>query len=171
MIVLVAFSAGCIGGEESTETRTSDIEKSILSHSIPQEETMKTDQPDDGNTTLVITDALGRTVNLNIPVRRAIVLPSTILEVVYILEAEEYVVGISMAAKQNELLLKSLKEKPVIARGVNIENWEKVLALNPDIIINIHYSGMLDPEAFAEKAWNRENTGFVHQRRESGRCC
>ncbi|QDA31374.1 ABC transporter substrate-binding protein [Thermococcus indicus] len=160
LAVLIVFSTGCLGGGEEAPSETLQTKEES-----PVQETSPTQSAREGSPTKVsptptapegtsLTDAVGRTVELELPVKRAIVLPSTALEVVHILRAEEQVAGVSMAVMRNGLLPESLKAKPIVSRSVTIEDWEKVIELNPDVIINLHFSGMFNPEEFAKKAEN-----------------
>ncbi|AIU70350.1 hypothetical protein TEU_08405 [Thermococcus eurythermalis] len=101
-----------------------------------------------------LVDMAGRNVSVELPVKRAVVLPSTALEIVHILGADEQVAGVSSAVDSNGLIPEDLKRLPRVARPVEIDNWEKVLELGPDVIVSVRIEGVHRPEELERKAMN-----------------
>lgn len=85
-----------------------------------------------------IIDTEGRVVKIPQKINRAVVLTSTCIEAIYIFGAINKVVGISRRMFDNPIyseLIKELKNIPVVSQTEDDVNIEKLLALNPDVLI------------------------------------
>ncbi|MGB9711270.1 MAG: ABC transporter substrate-binding protein [Thermodesulfovibrio sp.] len=93
--------------------------------------------------TYTITDKLGRTVTVNIPVKRAVIVIS--YELIPALNIWSQVAGVSRWAEENCDLYKAIVKtnpqfkKPTTGAGTDI-NVEAILKLNPDIVITWTYN-------------------------------
>lgn len=85
--------------------------------------------------TVSIEDALGRYVEIRLPVERLVVLTSDALEMVRALGAKDRVVGINDGIPKEPLFWPELKRRPVVGRW-NEPNYELIAILNPDIVIS-----------------------------------
>ncbi|RLB80738.1 MAG: hypothetical protein DRH24_10160 [Deltaproteobacteria bacterium] len=81
-----------------------------------------------------IKDAMGRSVEVGLPVKRMVVLTSDALEVIRALKADNLVVGINTGIARDPLFWPGLKDKPTVGRWME-PNYELIVELNPDIII------------------------------------
>ena len=81
-----------------------------------------------------IKDAVGRSVEVSLPVKKLVVLTSDALEVIRALKAEDLVVGVNAGIAKDPLFWPKLKNKPRVGswRG---PNYELIVELNPDIVI------------------------------------
>ncbi|NJE55434.1 ABC transporter substrate-binding protein [Thermococcus sp. 21S9] len=111
VLLLAVVSAGCVGN--STETSSKAMNE------------------------VTVKDFSGRNVTVKVPVQRAVVLSTSALEIIQLLNASEQVVGIPREAQYDALLSESLKNKTVVGARLKIDDWEKVLALKPDLIIDL----------------------------------
>ena len=109
VLLLAVVSAGCVGNSTSSKAT--------------KEVTVK--------------DFSGREVTVKVPVQRAVVLSTSALEIIQLLNASDQVVGIPKEAQYDALLSESLKNKTVVGARLKIDDWEKVLALKPDLIIDL----------------------------------
>jgi len=112
ILLVSVLGAGCVGSNTSTETSSSQKE-------------------------VTVKDFSGRDVTVKVPVQRAVVLSTSALEIIQLLNASEQVVGVPKEAQYDALLSESLKNKTVVGARLNIDDWEKVLALKPDLIIDL----------------------------------
>ncbi|EEB73135.1 ABC transporter substrate-binding protein [Thermococcus sp. AM4] len=112
VLLLAVVSAGCVGNSTGTS-----------SEATAKEVTVK--------------DFSGRSVTVKVPVQRAVVLSTSALEIIQLLNASDQVVGIPKEAQYDALLSESLKNKTVVGARLKITDWEKVLALKPDLIIDL----------------------------------
>jgi len=127
VLFLAVFSAGCVGNStQSTSTATA------------KEITVK--------------DFAGRSVTVKVPVRRAIILSTSALEMVQLLNATNQVVGIPAEAKGDAFLSSALKNKTVVGRMLKIDDWEKVLALKPDLLVNLYLKKFYDVDEFLNRS-------------------
>ncbi|WP_456422457.1 ABC transporter substrate-binding protein [Thermococcus sp.] len=111
VLLLAVISAGCVGNSiQGTSTTAREV---------------------------TVKDFAGRSVTVKVPVQRAVVLSTSALEIVQLLNASNQVVGIPREAKYDALLSESLKNKTVVGARLKIDDWEKVLALRPDLIIDL----------------------------------
>ncbi|WP_099211021.1 ABC transporter substrate-binding protein [Thermococcus henrietii] len=111
VLLLAVVSAGCVGNSTGTSSK------------VMNEVTVK--------------DFSGRNVTVKVPVQRAVVLSTSALEIIQLLNASDQVVGIPKEAQYDALLGESLKNKTVVGARLKIDDWEKVLALKPDLIIDL----------------------------------
>jgi len=81
-----------------------------------------------------IKDATGRYVEIRLPVKRIVVLPSDALEMVRALGAKDLVVGISDGIPKEPLFWPELKDRPVVGRWSEV-NHELIAELKPDLVI------------------------------------
>lgn len=91
--------------------------------------------------TITVVDALGREVTIKQPVERIVTLGGFDAEVISLLGEGDKIVGISDSMpKKNyyKIILPQLAEKPVVGSGEAV-NFEKVIELNPDLVICWHY--------------------------------
>ncbi|WP_297500304.1 ABC transporter substrate-binding protein [Thermococcus sp.] len=114
ILLVSVFAAGCIGTSSASGKATS----------TPKEVTVK--------------DLVGRSVTVEVPVQRAVILSTSALEIIQLLNATNQVVGIPAEAKADAFLSSSLKNKTVVGRMLRVTNWEKVLAIKPDLIIDLY---------------------------------
>ena len=126
ILLVSVLGAGCIESSNNSTTAT------------PKEITVK--------------DFAGRTVTLKVPVQRAAILSTSALEVVQLLNASDQVVGIPAEAKADAFLSPDLKNKTVVGRRLKIDDWEKVLALKPDLIVNLYLKKFYDVDAFLNRS-------------------
>lgn len=87
-----------------------------------------------------IVDTEGRTVTIPQKIQRAVVLSATCIETIYIIGALNKVVGISRNMLENPVyaeLIPGLRNIPVVAQSIRTINIERVLSLNPDLIITM----------------------------------
>lgn len=84
--------------------------------------------------TVDVLDALGRTVQVTLPVRRIVALNSDILEVVRTLQAEDRVVGVFSEIVREPEFWGDLAARPK-AGGWRTPNPEAIAGLEPDLVI------------------------------------
>jgi len=96
-----------------------------------------------GASSITVTDKLGRTVTVNVPVRRAVVVIT--YELIPALGIWDQVAGVSRWAEEECDLYRTLVrtkpelKKPHVGVGTDV-NIESVLALNPDLVITWAYN-------------------------------
>lgn len=86
----------------------------------------------------LITDPTGRKVYIPENVKRIVVLTAVCIETIYICGSIDKVVGISRSVLTNPIyteIIKELKNLPIVATTENEVNLEKLISLNPDIVI------------------------------------
>ncbi len=83
----------------------------------------------------VITDMLGRSVNLIIPAQRIVVLTSAETEILYALGAGDQIVGIGRLTANNPYLPEKLRSNTVVGDPFAGVDFEALIALNPDVVI------------------------------------
>jgi len=81
-----------------------------------------------------IEDALGRTVEVRLPVKKLVVLTSDALEVIRALKAKDLVVGVNTGIARDPLFWPGLKNRPTVGRWSE-PNYELIVELAPDIVI------------------------------------
>ncbi|WP_297416627.1 ABC transporter substrate-binding protein [Thermococcus sp.] len=128
VLLFSVAAAGCIGSSSTPKKATS----------TPKEITVK--------------DLVGRTVTVEVPVQRAIILSASALEVAQLLNATNQVVGITADAKPDAFLSSSLKNKTVVGNMLRVTNWEKVLALKPDLIIDLYLKKFYNVDELLNKS-------------------
>ncbi|WP_245250328.1 ABC transporter substrate-binding protein [Thermococcus stetteri] len=129
VLLLSVFAAGCVSNSGSNGEKTSITPKEIT-----------------------VKDFAGRSVTVKVPVQRAVILSTSALEIVQLLGAEDQVVGIPVEAKADALLSEKLKNKTVVGKRLKIEDWEKVLALKPDLMVNLYLKKFYDVDEFLNKS-------------------
>ncbi len=128
ILLVSVLGAGCIGSSGTSEKATP----------TQKEVTVK--------------DFTGRSVTVKVPVERAVIMSTSALEIVQLLNASDQVVGIPAEAKEDAFLSPSLKNKTVIGKRLNVDDWEKVLALNPDLIVNLYLRKFYDVDEFLNRS-------------------
>ncbi len=101
---------------------------------------------------VTVKDFAGRSVTVKVPVERAVVMSTSALEMVQLLNASNQVVGIPAEAKGDAFLSAELKNKTVVGKRLNVDDWEKVLTLKPDLIVNLYLRKFYDVDAFLNKS-------------------
>lgn len=81
-----------------------------------------------------VTDALGRSVSIQTPVRRIVVLPSDALEIIRILDAESCVVGVNDSVKDFGEYWPELNKRTSVGHPF-IPNYERIVSLSPDLVL------------------------------------
>ncbi|HDI47072.1 MAG TPA: ABC transporter substrate-binding protein [Candidatus Methanomethylia archaeon] len=94
-----------------------------------------TTSPPEAGSVHVITDMLGREVNLSLPAQRIVVLTSAEAETLYALGAEGQIVGIGRLTANNPYLPEELRSKTVVGDPFAGVDFEALIALNPDVVI------------------------------------
>ncbi len=112
VLLLAVFSAGCVNNSTQTTSTATTSE-------------------------ITVKDFSGRNVTVKVPVQRAVVLSTSDLEIIQLLNASNQVVGIPKEAEFDALLSESIKNKTVVGSMLRITDWERVLALKPDLIIDL----------------------------------
>jgi len=93
--------------------------------------------------TVDVTDALGRTVRVSLPVQRVVTLNSDALEVIWILGAKELVVGVETQVAREPWFWGDLAKRPTVGRWSE-PNMEKIASLAPDLVLAYaHYPGQV----------------------------
>jgi len=128
ILLVSVLGAGCMG-TSSTSTKTAPTQKEIT-----------------------VKDFAGRSVTVMVPVQRAVILSTSALEIAQLLNASNQVVGIPAEAKADALLSPSLKNKTVVGRMLKVTDWEKVLALKPDLIVNLYLRKFYNVDEFLNKS-------------------
>ena len=82
-----------------------------------------------------IKDALGKSVEVRLPVKRLVVLTSDALEVVRAIKAEDLVVGINTGITKDPLFWPRLKDRSVVGKWSE-PNYEMIASLDPDMVIS-----------------------------------
>ncbi|ASJ02023.1 hypothetical protein A3L09_01455 [Thermococcus profundus] len=129
VLLLSVLSAGCVSNSGSSEKTTSATPKEIT-----------------------VNDLAGRSVTLKVPVQRAAILSTSALEIVQLLGAENQVVGIPAEAKADTFLSDKLKNKTIVGKRLKIDDWEKVLALKPDLMVNLYLKKFYDVDEFLSRS-------------------
>ncbi len=101
---------------------------------------------------LTFKDFAGRSVTVKVPVQRAVIMSTSALEMVQLLNASNQVVGIPAEAKRDAFLSQALKNKTVVGKMLRIDDWEKVLALKPDLIVNLYLKKFYDVDEFLNRS-------------------
>ncbi len=101
---------------------------------------------------VTVKDFAGRSVTVKAPVQRAVILSTSALEVVQLLNASGQVVGIPAEAKGDAFLSAELKNKTVVGRRLKIDDWEKVIALKPDLIVNLYLKKFYNVDEFLNRS-------------------
>ncbi|MBE9571648.1 MAG: ABC transporter substrate-binding protein [Proteobacteria bacterium] len=84
---------------------------------------------------ICIKDALGKSVEVRLPVKRLVVLTSDALEVIRALKAEDLVVGVNTGIAKDPLFWPRLMGRPAVGRWSQ-PNYELIAELNPDMVIS-----------------------------------
>jgi len=88
---------------------------------------------------IVVTDSRGRSVEVSLPVRRVVTLSSDAAEIIRALGAAERIVGVSSTTAKKKTFWPELSKVAVIGHAFR-PNYEKVAQLRPDIVVA--YGGM-----------------------------
>ena len=120
------------------------ISLSLLWMSCP---TAALGQPAGPKSCIEIIDALGKKVEIELPVKRLVVLNSDALEVIRSLKATNLVVGVFSEIARNPSFWPSLKDKPKVGSWRDA-NPEIIAALAPDLVIAYSHA---PGEGFANK--------------------
>ncbi|WP_297072806.1 ABC transporter substrate-binding protein [Thermococcus sp.] len=128
ILLVSVLGAGCIGSSNTSTTATP----------TQKEVTVK--------------DLVGRSVTVKVPVQRAVILSTSALEMVQLLNASNQVVGIPAEARGDAFLSAELKNKTVVGKMLKIDDWEKVLALKPDLIVNLYLKKFYDVDEFLNRS-------------------
>ncbi|WP_297507413.1 ABC transporter substrate-binding protein [Thermococcus sp.] len=128
ILLVSVLGAGCIGSSGTSEKTASTQDE------------------------ITVKDFAGRSVTVKVPVRRAVILSTSALEIVQLLNAGDQVVGIPAEAKGDAFLSESLKNKTVVGRRLKIDDWEKVIALKPDLIVNLYLRKFYDVDKFLNRS-------------------
>jgi len=91
-------------------------------------------QPPSGGNSIQIIDALGKQVEIKLPVKRLVALNSDVLEVIRSLKAESLVVGVFSEISRNPSFWPRLKDKPKVGSWSDA-NPEIIAELHPDLVI------------------------------------
>ncbi|NJF24203.1 ABC transporter substrate-binding protein [Thermococcus sp. Bubb.Bath] len=129
VLLFSVFAAGCVSNSGSTEKTTSATPKEIT-----------------------VQDLVGRTVTVKVPVQRAVILSTSALEIAQLLNASNQVVGITGDAKADAFLSPSLKNKTVVGRMLQVTDWEEVLALKPDLMVDLYLKKFYNVDEFLNKS-------------------
>ncbi|MDV3103892.1 ABC transporter substrate-binding protein [Thermococcus waiotapuensis] len=127
VLLVSVLGAGCMGSSNTSEKTTT-----------PKE--------------ITVEDFAGRNVTVRVPVQRAVIMSTSVLEIVQLLNASDQVVGIPEEAKDDVFLSPGLKNKTVVGKMLNVNDWEKVLALNPDLIVNFYLKKFYDVDEFLNRS-------------------
>ena len=128
VLLFSVAAAGCIGSS-STQKKATPTQKEVT-----------------------VKDLVGRSVTVKVPVQRAVILSTSALEMVQLLNASNQVVGIPAEAKGDAFLSVELKNKTVVGKRLNVDDWEKVLALKPDLMVNLYLRKFYDVDAFLNRS-------------------
>lgn len=143
VMVILTFSSACVQRTEMETTPTSSIQEKTESTLHAQTEAQEK---------IEITDFAGRTVVLEKPPERVIVLTSYWAEVLHILGLDGKIVGVGNYVPYDPYLPESVRQKPKIGSVFKGLNWESVAGLNPDLIITDWYGGRYGDKEIIEKA-------------------
>ncbi|WP_297464442.1 ABC transporter substrate-binding protein [Thermococcus sp.] len=128
ILLLSVISAGCIGSTGNSTTPTPSQKE------------------------ITVKDFAGRSVTVKVPVQQAVILSTSALEMVQLLNASNQVVGIPVEAKGDAFLSQALKNKTVVGKRLKVDDWEKVLALKPDLIVNLYLKKFYDVDEFLNRS-------------------
>ena len=128
ILLVSVLGAGCIGSSNTSITATSTQKE------------------------ITVKDFAGRSVTVKVPVQRAVILSTSALEMVQLLNASNQVVGISAEAKGDAFLTAELKNKTVVGKRLKVDDWERVVALKPNLIINLYLKKFYDVDAFLNRS-------------------
>ncbi|MFH1153887.1 MAG: ABC transporter substrate-binding protein [Pseudomonadota bacterium] len=95
--------------------------------------------PEIGRAGQTVTDALGRKVDIDLPIERIVVLNSDALEVLRILGAQDKVAGVFSGLAEERAFWGDLAMRPAVGRW-NDPDLEAVSALDPDLVIAYGYT-------------------------------
>jgi len=101
---------------------------------------------------VAIRDLSGRVVEVKTPVKRAVVLSVSTLEIIHLIHADGQVAGVAYEAKLDPLLPETLRSAPVVGRRLAVTDWERLVSLKPDLIIDLDLRAFYDVNGMIEKA-------------------
>ncbi|MHC1687808.1 MAG: ABC transporter substrate-binding protein [Methanothrix sp.] len=135
-----AYVQGIISGtNEATKLADANYDGKVDAQDVDQIE--KIIQGEDKELTII--DAGNRTVTIKKPLNRVVTLGGYEAEIMFMINEQEKIVGIAnyMATKTYyKACIPQLAKLPTVGSGAEID-YEKMLSLNPDLIITRHYYG------------------------------
>lgn len=147
LVILAAFSCaqGVVPGDQNGDKIVSQDEL-LKAEDLSNEGKISTGQLEEirhihENYPRTIIDSTNRTVTIYKPIERVITYGGYDAEILYLLGDEEKIVGVPDWMKDNDfrrLCLPSVVEKPV-AGNAKEPDYEKILELDPDLIVCWHY--------------------------------
>jgi len=147
VLIFSVFGAGCINHGTSTNTTSKTaVESSTIQEQKPETTTGKAEYP------VTLTDFAGRTVTIEKPPQRVIVLSSYWAEILCIFKVQDRIVGIGKYIPHDPYIPEEVKKKPVVGSNFKGLNWETVASLNPDLIIMDWYGGKYKDAETIKKA-------------------
>ncbi|AHF79510.1 ABC transporter substrate-binding protein [Thermococcus paralvinellae] len=150
VLVFSVFGVGCINQNYSTDTTSKTTTKSSPTQSLQGQKTETTTSK--AKYPITITDFAGRTVTIEKPPERVIVLTSYWAEILCILGIQDKIVGIGKYIPYDPYLPDDVKKRPVVGSSFKGLNWETVASLNPDLIIVDWYGGKYKDAETIKKA-------------------
>lgn len=165
LIAALILSSGCTGGDnEPAEDNTTDM---ALAESASENTGIESLEEAD-SAGITITDGFGRSITIPENVDKVICSGAGCLRDLVYLQAQDYVVGVdSMETKVNEiegrpyvLTNPQLKDYPLIGEGRGKDDPEKIIKINPQVILK---TSMIDQSAApsaAEADTLQEKTGI-----------
>ncbi|NJE03827.1 ABC transporter substrate-binding protein [Thermococcus sp. MV11] len=146
VLFLAVVASGCISGGTATTTTTPSPSSPTETASFPTTTTAAPKYP------ITVTDFAGRTVTIDKPPERVIVLSSYWAEILCILGVQDRIVGIGKYVPYDPYLPDDVKNKTVVGSNFKGLNWETVVGLNPDLIIIDWYGGKYADAETIQKA-------------------
>ncbi|NJE45896.1 ABC transporter substrate-binding protein [Thermococcus sp. GR7] len=146
VLLLAVVESGCIGGETTTTTITAPSPGPTETASSPTTTTAAPKYP------ITVTDFAGRTVTIEKPPERVIVLSGYWAEILCVLGVQDRIVGIGKYVPYDPYLPDDVKNKTVVGSNFKGLNWETVVGLNPDLIIIDWYGGKYADAETIQKA-------------------
>ncbi len=150
VLSVLVFSVGCISQNYQTGTTSKVTTKSSTTQGIqeqkPETTTSKAKYP------ITLTDLAGRTVTIEKPPERVVVLSSYWAEILCILGVQDKIVGIGKYIPYDPYIPDDVKKKTVVGSTFKGLNWETVASLNPDLIIVDWYGGKYKDAETIKKA-------------------
>ncbi len=99
-----------------------------------------------------LVDMAGRRVKVNVPVKRAVVLSVSTLEVIHVIGGDGQVVAVPAEAKLDPLLPAQVRGAPVVGSRLRLTDWEKALSLKPDLIVDLDLEAFYDVKGLVDRA-------------------
>ena len=92
------------------------------------------------------TDDAGRTVELELPIKRAVIFNRYAVEFARAIGAIDKVVGVDASTMRDPAYWPQFKESDIVGQGQTQPNYEAIVALKPDVVI-IPRNGVYDEAA------------------------